>query len=122
LMKLPAINNISFKNDSLEVGLDQPVKNIIFIGQNGNENEVVSDIKEAVYIFRSEDTYIRTEIECYDGTRYFLNPLFRYDGISLNSYKPHFNAGMTWTLRLSIVLVLTLFIIWYRKRCITIKK
>jgi hypothetical protein len=122
LMKLPAFNNISFKNDSLEIGLDQAVKNIIFIGQHGNENEVVSDCKNAVYRFRNEDTYIRTEIECYDGTRYFLNPLFRYDGIRFSYYKPHFKAVETWTWRLAFAFVLILFIIWYRKRCITIKK
>ena len=122
LMKLPGIKNISFKNDSLAVALDQPVKNIIFIGQHGNENEVVSDSKNAVYGFRNEDTYIRTEIECYDGTRYFLNPLFRYDGIRFTYYKPHFNAVGTWTWRLAFALVIIFLIILYRKRCITITK
>jgi hypothetical protein len=122
-LNLPKINKITFQNDTFRVSLSQSVKTIKFIGQHGIEIGRFTDCSRGSYIFRKEDTYIRTEIECNDGTLYFLNPLFRYDGIRLTDFVPTFNVFKTWTWRLTFFcLLLLIFIIWYRKRCITIKK
>lgn len=123
LAKLPEISNIIFKSDTLSVILNQPVKTIRFISQGGYEKVLISDSSKGSCIFGPQDTYIRTEIECYDGTIYFLNPLFRWDGIRLTYYSHSFNALKTWVWRsVFIGLLVMVIIILYRKRCISAKK
>jgi hypothetical protein len=117
LAKLPGIINITLKKDTLFVCLNKPVKTIKFIGQNGTERKRMTDIATGTYLFGKQDTYIRTEIECIDGTIYFLNPVFRFDGKHLTDYVPAYNDVKTWVLRLVVFVGLILiFLIWkYRK-------
>lgn len=123
LLKLPEIIDITVKNDTLTVRLNQLVKTIKFIGQHGTEKKRITDRSNGFCLFTPQDTYIRTEIECYDGTVYFLNPLFRFDGVRLTDYAPKFNVFMTWIWRWVVIcLLLSVFIIWNSKRCITEKK
>jgi hypothetical protein len=123
LNKLPEISDIIFKGDTLSVILNQPVKTIRFIGQGGWDKTLISDSSKGSCNFSSQDTYIRTEIECYDGTMYFLNPLFRWDGIRMTYYSPSFNALMTWVWRFLVVgILVVVIIILNRKRCISAKK
>lgn len=123
LLKLPEINAITFQNDSLTVRLSQSVKTIKFIGQHGTEISRISDHSEGSCYFSKQDTYIRTEVECNDGTIYFLNPLFRYDGKKLSDYAPVYNVFKTWVWRLAFIsILLFIFIIWYRERCIMERK
>jgi hypothetical protein len=123
LAKLPVINGIIFKNDTLSIRLNQTVKTIKFIGQQGIEKIRMTDSSTGSCFFSNLDTYIRTEIECYDGTIYFLNPLIRWDGIRLTYYAPSVNVLKTWGWRLAFIsLLLILFIIGNRKRCISAKK
>jgi len=122
-LNLPEINAITFQNDTLTVSLNQTVKTIKFIGQHGTEIRRVTDQSKGSCHFSNEDTYIRTEVECNDGTLYFLNPLFRYDGVRLTHYAPAFNAFATWAWRSAFFgLLIIIIIIWYRKKCITVKK
>ncbi len=117
LMKLPGIRSITLKNDSLIVSLTRPVRTFRFIGQNGTERKSVPESSQATYLFRKDDTYIRTEIECNDGSLYFLNPVFRYDGKQLTDYHPVFKAVKTRVYQ-SVVLIifLLIFILWkFRK-------
>jgi hypothetical protein len=123
LLNLPEINAITFQNDTLTVSLNQTVKAIKFIGQHGTEIRRVTGQSKGSCHFSNEDTYIRTEVECNDGTLYFLNPLFRYDGVRLTYYAPTFNAFATWAWRSAFFgLLILIIIIWYRKKCITVKK
>jgi hypothetical protein len=85
-----------------------------FIGQNGAVKKSVTNCNTGSYFFVKEDTYIRTEIKCVDGTIYFLNPVFRYDGKRLTYYAAEFNVFKTWGLR-AIVIALVLLIIFIRK-------
>jgi hypothetical protein len=123
LLNLPEINSITFKNDTLTVSLNQSVKTIKFIGQHGMEIKRFTDCTKGSCLFSNQDTYIRTEVECNEGTVFFLNPLFRYDGIKFSYYAPAFNVYKTWAWRsVTLFLLLLIFIIRYRKRCITAKK
>jgi hypothetical protein len=117
LMRLPAIRKISMEADTLTVSLSKPVKTFRFIGQNGAERAMISETPIGKYAFRDDDTYIRTEIICEDGTIYFLNPVFRYDGTNLTDNIPEYNVVKTWVYR-SIVLsvLLLIFIIWKYRR------
>lgn len=111
LAKLPEIDAIIFKNDTLSIRLNQLVKTIKFIGQDGVEKIRITDSFAGSCFFSKEDTYLRTEIECYDGTIYFLNPLIRWDGIRLTYYKPTVNILKTWVWRSAfIIIVLIIFI------------
>jgi hypothetical protein len=114
LLKLPEIKNVSLKNDTFSVRLNQAVNSINFIGQNGAVKKFVTNTNTGSYLFTKEDTYIRTEIKCIDGTIYFLNPVFRYDGRRLSYYAPEFNAFKTWGLR-AVVIALVLLIFFIRK-------
>jgi len=117
LLKLPEVNSITFKNDTLTVSLNQYVKSIKFIGQKGTEKKRMINCSTGAYFFSRQDTYIRTEIECNDGTIYFLNPLFRYNWIRLTDYAPSYDALRTWAWRLAVLVVLVLtFMIRKHKR------
>jgi hypothetical protein len=114
LQKLPEIKNVSLENKTLNVRLNKRVSSINFIGQNGVVKKFINNSDTGSYFFAKEDTYIRTEIKCVDGTMYFLNPVFRYDGIRLTYYAPIFNALKTWTWR-SVFIVLVLVVFFIRK-------
>jgi hypothetical protein len=117
LQKLPEIKRITLKRDTLFVSLSKPVKTIRFIGQNGSERKIVPDNATGLYLFGKQDTYIRTEIEYYDGTIYFLNPVFRYDGKQLTNSFPSYNVVKTWIYRSILLSVLLLiFLIWKYKK------
>jgi hypothetical protein len=117
LLKLPEVKSITFKSDTLAVSLNTSVNSIKFIGQEGIEKKRMVNCSTGSYFFSNEDTYVRTEIECNDGTIFFLNPLFRYDGIKLTEYAPSYNVLKTWTWRSAVICILLLtLIIWYRKK------
>jgi hypothetical protein len=110
LFKLPQISDIIFRSDTLSVILNQPVKTIRFIGQGGWDKAVISDSSKGSCNFSPQDTYIRTEIECYDGTMYFLNPLLRWDGIRLTYYSPSVNVLATWVWRSALIIIVLIII------------
>ena len=110
LQKLPEITGLTLKNDTISVRLNQPVKTIKFIGQNGSEKKRITNCTTGLYLFSKQDTYIRTEIECNDGTIYFLNPVFRYNGIQLSDYAPKYNVVKTRLWR-SVAIIFFLLII-----------
>jgi len=69
------------------------------------------------YFFSKQDTYIRTEIVCQDGTIYFLNPVLRFEGVKLADYAPSNNVLKTWAWRTAVFVVLVFtFIIWNHKK------
>ena len=106
---LPEINAIIFNNDTLSIRINQPIKTIKFIGQDGVEKIRMTNSSVGFCFFGKEDTYLRTEIECYDGTIYFLNPLIRWDGIKLTYYSPSVNVLETWVWR-SVLIIIVLII------------
>jgi hypothetical protein len=117
VLKLPEVSSITFKNDTITVGLNQSVKSIRFIGQNGTEKMSLLNCSTGSYSFGKQDTYIRTEIECNDSTTYFLNPFIRYNGKRLTDYKASYNVLETWALRSAALFILLLiFTIWHRNK------
>ena len=102
LLKLPKIKSVTLDKDTLTVNLSKAVRTIRFIGQNGVERKTITNVSMGSYIFGKEDTYIRTEVECKDGTIYFFNPVFRYDGIHLTDYAPSPDLFKTWMWRLMV--------------------
>lgn len=76
---IPRLHRIDLIGDTLiKVQTDRPAKMFYFIGQNGVLKDSVQNSSIAEYVFKKNDTYIRTEIIFDDYTRLLLNPLFRY--------------------------------------------
>ncbi|MDP4224695.1 MAG: hypothetical protein Q8868_15415 [Bacteroidota bacterium] len=121
ILELPKITGVTIRNDTVSVSLNQIVRTIRFIGQNGVEKKKITDSESGSYFFSNDDTYIRTEIECRDGSIYYLNPVFRYDGVGLIDDPPEENIVKTWVWRTAVV-VLTLVLIIAANRRRTILK
>jgi hypothetical protein len=117
LANLPKLIDFNIKNDTISISLNSIVKTIKFIGQQGIEKKSINNTANGSYFFNREDTYIRTEIECLDGTLYFLNPVFRYNGILKVDPSPPVDVFKTWGYRSIIIIILMLgFIILYYKK------
>jgi hypothetical protein len=114
--KLPVLIKFETKLDTLTVKMNKSVNSIKFIGQNGYLKKVSSDCSGSIYPFSKEDTYIRTEIVCNDGSVYFLNPVFRYDGIKLPDNNPRINIVETWIFRILFTFILIAIIFVRIKR------
>ena len=110
IQRLPVLTGVETTDDKLTVRLNQITDSIIFIGQNGTVKAKVFSSRSGSYTFDKDDTYIRTEIVCRDGSVLYLNPVFRYDGNNIRSDTPSVNVMKTLIYRVSF-LVLTLLII-----------
>lgn len=104
---LPVLTGFSVKNDTIYLSMNKAVKTIKFIGQQGIEKKVITDSRTGSYSFTKSDTYIRTEIECTDGTLLFLNPVFRYNGVLRSEKSPPVDVKKT---RLNRIIIITLLL------------
>lgn len=90
-----------------------------FIGQDGTVQSIVSQTDSAVYHFKPDDTYIRTEI-VNDETVMYLNPVIRYNGSLPEMGEAEVNILYTWFYRFSFGIgyagVGFLFMKYYRRR------
>jgi hypothetical protein len=109
--QLPYIQKVSIKGDTLYVCLSEKAVSFKFIGQHGIVRKIENDKIEASYALKNNDTYIRTEITLADKTVFYLNPIFRYDGISIRKYDVSVDWQKTWIWRISFLLLLTLLIL-----------
>jgi hypothetical protein len=78
--KIPRLESLLIKHDSLIVIVSDTAAEIGFYGQNGILHDLIRNQKEATYVLKTSDTYIRTEIRFSDKTTFYLNPVFRYSG------------------------------------------
>lgn len=108
---LPVLKNVSVQNDTLRVRVSEGAKWISFIGQNGVLKGGGSDTTTAVYAIQPNDTYVRTEITFYNGTKFYLNPVLRYSGAAPeNLPSPAIDQVKTWVQR-GIALIITIILI-----------
>lgn len=80
------INEISLKDDTIVVSLNHVASHVEFVGQNGEIKEKFNNVNVAKYHFKTEDTYIRLQIEFGKGLIFYLNPFLRYDS-SIEEYR-----------------------------------
>lgn len=83
--KMPVLKSAQLAGDTLTIEVSESAKQISFIGQGGTIKRIVNGSRRASYVFRPDDTYIRTEILFPNiwygpGTLFYLNPVFRYAG------------------------------------------
>jgi hypothetical protein len=106
IQNLPVLTGFSIKNDTINISLNKSVKTIKFIGQHGAEKMKISDCRTGSYFFTKNDTYIRTEVECDNGTLFFLNPVFRYDGELRPDSSPPVDVQKTYLFRIILAVLL----------------
>ncbi len=116
IKQLPVVTEVKVHDDTLSVKLNSIANSFTFIGQGGVVKKTVSNFSEANYVIQKSDTYIRTEIVCADGTVYYLNPVFRYDGIHIPYYFNAEDKFKTFLWRTVGVGSLLLIYFLYRKR------
>jgi hypothetical protein len=122
------LRSVELKGDTLWVKTGSDALKFTFIGQNGKIRKLVRFSDSAFFVFRQEDTYIRTEIRFFNqwkgpGTTWYLNPVFRYSGEKPdNSLKAEVNWIRTWIFRLfsipSLFILIGLAIYYRRGRAI----
>lgn len=106
LHNLPKLTGFNIFNDTIYLTLNRQVNTIKFIGQEGVEKKRISNTNKASFFFSNKDTYIRAEIECNDGTVYYLNPVFRYNGVLKLDSSPAVDVLKTWVCRSGIIILL----------------
>lgn len=83
-----------------------------FIGQGGELKHSIGNRKEATYTFSADDSYIRAEVAFSDGTRFFLNPVFRHSGATPVREQARINPLLTWGFRSLVLAGLLTLILW----------
>jgi len=112
MKNLPLLREAGLSGDTITIRVGREAGEIRFIGQNGSIRQVQQGTATAVYLFRPEDTYIRTEIAFPDGTVYYLNPFCRSEeDFPAQRPFPRIDQTRTWLLRGAGMLVLFLLIL-----------
>ncbi len=98
---LPRLLKATLKSDTFSIATDSLIKEVRFIGQNGVIRKKEGNTREAFYVVKNGDPYIRTEIEFTNRITFYLNPLCRYDGVAPSSHPlPSVDLYKTWLLRI----------------------
>lgn len=124
IAKIPTIARFRYmrlSGDTIKVAVDKTAETFRFIGQGGVEKGRVEGRSEAWYIFKPEDTYIRTEVHFADKNVLHLNPVVRYDPPEIPGNPPlaKINVYKTWVYRVLIfasLVFIVVNIIFIRKR------
>lgn len=108
---IPKLKGLKLINDTLYVSASKPIEKLLFIGQNGIVKDSIYNVNQGIYIFKEDDTYIRTELHFSDETTIYLNPILRHQ------YQYFFDPSLseimkekTWLMRIVFVCVLIFFI------------
>lgn len=78
LAQVPQLVDVTVKMDNLFVTVSEVAKEMRFIGQNAEVKSVANNVEKGFYPIQKEDTYIRVEVEFYDGNTLYLNPIVRH--------------------------------------------
>lgn len=92
------------RKDSLYVAFNQVFSNIKFIGQNGIVRFDTTQSKQACYLLKEEDTYIRVVANFNQpGADLYFNPVFRYSKKLPENTLPLVNIRRTRLYRFSVL-------------------
>ena len=78
LAQVPELLEVMVKYDNLFVTVSKKAKEMRFIGQNAVVKSVVKNVTKGFYPIAKDDTYIRVEVEFFDGNTLYLNPIVRH--------------------------------------------
>lgn len=72
------LKTVTVQGDSISVVFSKEIERISLVGQNGKLLNTFKQVSSVSYTFSPQDTYLRIEALTKDGTRFYLNPFFRY--------------------------------------------
>ncbi len=124
LKKLPILESVVLKNDTLVIRTNRKAISFLFIGQNGKLRDSILNTNHAEYVIKPFDTYIRPVIKFKNHTTFYLNPITRYSGNVPHSLKTA-TVDKQKTLYLRIVyfiILLSGFYFYVKKRFNKLKK
>jgi len=117
---VPQLLSCKVTDNVLKILLTEPAEKITFVGQDGKVLRNIANTDEGTYFIQPWDTYIRTEIMFPNHTRFFLNPVFRYEGdtpvMKAAAAVNRHNTLIYRTIAFSLLFVLVLTAVLYRKR------
>ncbi len=112
LKQIATLNKVEVNGDTLLVEVDQLATEIRFVGQEGKLLATTLNDSIAKYVILAEDTYVRTEIFFPNGNNFYLNPVVRDNGSSLNMPKiTQINFVNTWLFRMGAFIIFALLMI-----------
>lgn len=104
------LTDVRFADGRLSVSFQGEPSTILFIGQDGSIKKMAENVTTADYAFQDTDTYIRTELRSPRVVLY-LNPIFRYDGVTLPAQVAAVDPTATWLMRGGIALGLAIVLL-----------
>jgi hypothetical protein len=115
--RIPMLESVIVRGDTLFVEVSKMAGAFTFIGQNGIIKKSSTNTERAFYPIAENDSYIRTEIIFPDNSQFFLNPVFRYRGEPAKPPLPEINLVKTWTQRIvAVVIALIIFLMVVKLR------
>jgi len=121
-LNLPVLTGVRLDGDTLRVSVSRDAAIIRFVGQGGLPLDSALNTRQADYVIREEDPYVRTEVIFPNRTAFYLNPVIRYDGNDPWAYEMAvIDPYRTWMLRIigfATLIFILLNIYYLRKRLI----
>lgn len=108
--KLPQIDSIGARGDTVYMQLSRPASRIVAYGQDHTELAVARDASYLEYAFTASDPYARFTAWFDDGVVIYSNPFARYDAATQESpfvYEPH---PVNWLLTILFNLLLAVLL------------
>lgn len=113
---LPSILNVEVRNDSLIITIDSLAKEIRFVGDGGKLLKSMQHVNKAIYVIPTAEPYVRTEIEFYSHSIFYLNPMIRYSGNDfVTRKKASINPSATLRLRILYFILALVMAYLYRR-------
>jgi len=118
--EIQSLESFAVTGDTIKITVSEPAKEIVFVGQDGKIMSTLTGTNKAKYIFKLEDTYIRTEVTFNNRNAIYLNPACRFDGnLPTRIGPPQKNIAKTTILRIvgfATILFILINILVIRKR------
>jgi hypothetical protein len=112
---IPFLKRAKLFGDTLKIGVSNRVFHIRFVGEQGTILSEVDHVSDAQYVINANDSYVRVEIQCYDASVLYLNPVTRHmNRLIEKQISPQIDHFRTWIIRLIIILLLASTIVLYR--------
>lgn len=108
----PTLNAATMAGDTLKVSVSESAQQILFFGQDLQQLGASYNTSVGSYIFKPADSYVRTQIYFADGNTIFLNPVFRYTGVSYRANVPVVNSSETILFRVMGIIILALYLLF----------
>lgn len=116
IKQLPVLTRAELVADTFFVAASEHIKTLTFTGRNGKLLKTSNGIDDQFYVLADADTYVRTEIEFGDGTKFYLNPLTRHFNSQMTEKSlAHFNGARTWMMRVAYIMIVV-FVVYMIKK------